>query len=135
MCGLQGENCSCPAGTAVVYGIRDGFLHKKKYNKDGERAWMYQVLKRQYAVAVAGDSGVVKCDGSTFGGIDPLPNTPKACFCNTGGELKVNKIKAKMAYWDKKIKANNAKKVRENQKKALTAASKQTQKVISSAAA
>jgi len=84
-CAEHGGDCSCPKDSIVVYGALN---HPKKA---GKLAKYKNAIHSHWTAAFMGNRDSIKCDSSSFGGVDPLPAASKQCFCD---EKKITGVEA-----------------------------------------
>lgn len=78
-CSDEGEDCMCKGN--IFYGA--AVVKEKASDFD-------QMLTLPFKVQSSNDETPIRCDNARFG--DPLPGTPKACFCDDIGKMSKNQI-------------------------------------------
>jgi len=76
VCGNEGDTCSCPKGSMVLYG------RKESKKVPGAHATYSEARHDSWTGIQLTTQNSIKCDTNTFDGVDPLPGVSKACYCD-----------------------------------------------------
>jgi len=71
VCAAHGEDCSCPRDSIVLFGRQ---TNKKN---PGAIANYKQAVRSKWTAAFMENRESIKCDSSSFDGVDPLPASAK----------------------------------------------------------
>jgi hypothetical protein len=84
-CGDENEDCTCKGN--IFYGASI---------VDGKAADFESMLSNSFSYKLSSGDAPVKCNNANFG--DPLPGTPKSCFCDDIGEMTSEQIKSRQDF-------------------------------------
>lgn len=91
-CSADGGSCSCKNGN-IFYG------RKFKEGSTKKLANFEDVTSSTFAVIANSKEDYVPCEPDFFGGVDPLPDEDKQCYCDDQKKISSELIKGNTDYW------------------------------------
>ena len=124
MCAEEGGNCSCPKGSIVFFG------RKESAKNPGAHARYKEVKLDKWTGVQLSEGNSLKCDSSSFDGVDPLPGVHKSCYCDDNKFTNLAQLKTMTSWWKAQIEKKSAIRMRSTASKLVTSTTREVQSTI-----